>query len=169
MAGGDVTLSRNGIGHYPGAASLGRLARTALAARGGRVPRTLIVDPAVRGAAPAPGTEPEDLRHATAPMAPIMLNGGRLRRAHDLRRHAPGTVAVRSLSRMLGNDRVLELPVDPASAPIATVWSPPMSVLIGHMLHESDNTLADAIALRLAEHATGARTWSGSAPPSPPR
>ncbi|WP_199034958.1 D-alanyl-D-alanine carboxypeptidase/D-alanyl-D-alanine endopeptidase [Glycomyces salinus] len=161
LAGGDVTLSRNGIGHYPGAASLGRLARTALVARGGRTPRTLIVDPAARGAAPAPGTDPEDLRHATAPMAPIMLNGGRLRRTHDRRRHSPGAVAVRSLSRMLDIDRVLELPVDPVSAPIATVWSPPMSVLIGHMLRESDNTLADAIALRLAESATGARTWTG--------
>ncbi|WP_100444769.1 D-alanyl-D-alanine carboxypeptidase/D-alanyl-D-alanine endopeptidase [Glycomyces xiaoerkulensis] len=160
VGGGDVTLSRKGTGHYPGAASVAELARAALAARGGRPPRTLIVDPVAGPGPRAPGTGPDDLRHATAAMAPLMLDGGRLRSGHDRRRRAPGVTATRRLARLLGVRRIVKGRLPHRAPVLATVWSPLLSDLVGRFLGESDNTLADMVALRLAHAVTGELTWS---------
>ncbi|SDE40069.1 D-alanyl-D-alanine carboxypeptidase/D-alanyl-D-alanine endopeptidase [Glycomyces harbinensis] len=165
VAGGDVTLTVDGDGYYneyARGASLTELADAVLEARGGDAPATVYLDTSVFTDNPkAEGVLTEDLVYATAPMAPIMVDGGRKDNTQKYAEHYtdPATVAVLEFAEILGAD-VAEGVAEEGAAEVATVYSAPLAALVDSFILTSDNLLTDAVALQTALVVEGEMTWA---------
>ncbi|NIH78136.1 D-alanyl-D-alanine carboxypeptidase/D-alanyl-D-alanine endopeptidase [Amycolatopsis viridis] len=159
VAGGDVTLSSLPAGQqsvYPGAAHLDDLVAQVKQASGGSVKQVLIDTSVWTGAQTAPGWAPNDAPIFTAPMTPVMLDGGldNPKNDHSVRVTQPANTVLQTFAQRLGATAA-----GPGAAPqdakvLGEVKSAPLSELIARALETSDNTLAEAIG-RMTAIATG--------------
>lgn len=167
VGGGDVTLTVDGEGYYSDyaqGASLQELADAVLEARSGDAPTTLYLDTTLfTDAVKAEGVPAVDLQAMTAPMAPIMVDGGRLDNTEKYSgRHSdPAMVAAEEFAALLGASDVIPGGAASGAAELAVVYSAPMAALADSFLLTSDNLLADAVALQSALAVEGEMTWAG--------
>lgn len=166
VAGGDVTLTVDGEGYYTeyaAGASLTELADLVLEARGGDAPTTVYLDAGVFTDNPkAEGVPPEDLVYMTAPMAGVMVDGGREDNTEKYAAHHqdPDMAAAEAFAEVLGATDVTEGVAEEGAAELATVYSAPMAALVDSFILTSDNLLADAVALHTALVVEGEMTWA---------
>jgi len=166
VAGGDVTLTVDGEGYYSAyaeCASLTDLADAVLEARGGTAPATVYLDTSLFTDNPkAEGVPTGDLATMTAPMAPIMIDGGRIDNTEKYaeRYPDPAKAAAQEFADLLGAGEVAEGTADADAAEVATVYSAPMAGLVDAFILTSDNTLADAISLQTGLAVEGEMTWA---------
>ncbi|MDN3240547.1 D-alanyl-D-alanine carboxypeptidase/D-alanyl-D-alanine endopeptidase [Glycomyces tritici] len=167
VAGGDVTLTVDGEGYYTeyaAGASLTELAELVLEARGGTVPTTVYLDTSVFTDNPkAEGVPAEDLVYMTAPMAPIMVDGGRKDNTSKYAEHYtdPALEAAKTFADLLGaTGGVTAGTAEADAAELGVVYSAPMAALVDSFILTSDNLLADAIALQTASAVENAMTWA---------
>jgi D-alanyl-D-alanine carboxypeptidase/D-alanyl-D-alanine-endopeptidase (penicillin-binding protein 4) len=167
VAGGDVTLTLDGEGYYTDyadGASLTELAEAVLEARGGEAPATVYLDTSVFTDNPkAEGVPADDLIDMTGPMAPIMVDGGRIENTENYTEHYPdpAIVAAQQFAELVG--AAVEVPAATAeagAAELAVVYSAPMAALVDAFILTSDNLLADAVALQTALVVEGQMTWA---------
>ncbi|SDK54173.1 D-alanyl-D-alanine carboxypeptidase / D-alanyl-D-alanine-endopeptidase (penicillin-binding protein 4) [Glycomyces sambucus] len=169
VAGGDVTLTVDGEGYYdPQArgASLRELADLVLASRGGVAPATVYLDTSVFGDdEKADGVPNGDLVAMTAPMAPIMLDGGRIDNTvkYSGRHPDPAMVAAEAFAGLVGAGAVAEGTAEAGAAELGVVYSAPVAALVDSFVLTSDNLLTDAVALQTALRVEGAMTWAAMA------
>ena len=165
VGGGDVTLTVDGEGYYSEyaqGASLQELADLVLEARGGTAPTTVYLDTSVfTDNVGAKGVPPAELGDMTAPMAPFMVDGGRLDNTEKYSgRHSdPAMQAATEFAALLGAEVTLGTATADA-AEVAVVYSAPMAALADSFLLTSDNLLADAVALQTALAIEGTMTWA---------
>jgi D-alanyl-D-alanine carboxypeptidase/D-alanyl-D-alanine-endopeptidase (penicillin-binding protein 4) len=166
VGGGDPTLTLDGEGYYnefAAGASLTELADLVLEARGGTAPTTVYLDTSLFTDNPkAEGVPAADLTYATAPMAAIMVDGGRMDNTEKYAAHHPdpAMVAANEFASILGA-RQVELGTAPEGADeLAVVYSAPMAALVDSFILTSDNLLSDAIALQTALAVEGEMTWA---------
>ncbi|MQM26340.1 D-alanyl-D-alanine carboxypeptidase/D-alanyl-D-alanine endopeptidase [Glycomyces albidus] len=166
VAGGDVTLTVDGEGYYTDyadGASLAELAEAVLEARDGVAPTTVYLDTSVFTDNPkAEGVPAEDLVYMTAPVAPIMVDGGRVENTGNYAEHYPdpAQVAAQQFAELVGAGDVAAGTADAAAAELAVVYSAPMAALVDAFILTSDNLLADAVALQTALIVEGEMTWA---------
>ncbi|RRR96491.1 D-alanyl-D-alanine carboxypeptidase/D-alanyl-D-alanine endopeptidase [Glycomyces terrestris] len=166
VAGGDPTLTLDGEGYYneyAEGASLQELADLVLEARGGTAPATVYLDTSVFTDNPkAEGVPAGDLDTATAPMAPVMVDGGRTDNTLKYSPHHadPAMVAAEQFAELLGGAAVALGTADAGAAELAVVYSAPMAALVDSFILTSDNLLADAVALQTALAVEGEMTWA---------
>ncbi|MBB3663305.1 D-alanyl-D-alanine carboxypeptidase/D-alanyl-D-alanine-endopeptidase (penicillin-binding protein 4) [Prauserella sediminis] len=162
-AGGDVTLSSLPEGEeslYHGAAHLDELAKQIDEATNGNVRAVALEQSVFTTDKTGQGWADEDAPSTyAAPLAPIMLDGGRQDPLDDTSERF-GDPAQRMVDQLAGKFAAAE--VDPEltkgsraaqleeSEPIAEVQSAPMERLVQQMLQLSDNTLAEAIQHHIA-------------------
>jgi serine-type D-Ala-D-Ala carboxypeptidase/endopeptidase (penicillin-binding protein 4) len=166
VAGGDPTLTVDGEGYYtpyaPGA-SLSELAELVLEARGGTAPSTVYLDTSVfTDTVNASGVTAAELVSSTGPMAPIMVDGGRMDNTEKYSGHHsdPAMVAAREFADLLGATTVEAGTAEQGAAELAVVHSAPLSALADSFILTSDNLLADAVALQTALAVEGEMTWA---------
>ncbi|WP_112136657.1 D-alanyl-D-alanine carboxypeptidase/D-alanyl-D-alanine endopeptidase [Glycomyces dulcitolivorans] len=169
VAGGDVTLTVDGKGYYTDyadGASLQELADLVLEARGGVAPATVYLDTSVfTDKTKAEGVPNEDLTYMTAPMAPLMVDGGRMDNTQKYAQHYadPAMVAAQQFAELLGGGAAPDVVAGTAeagAAELAVVYSAPLAALVDSFILTSDNLLADAVALQTALVVDGAMTWA---------
>lgn len=166
VAGGDVTLTVDGEGYYTeyaDGASLQELADLVLEARGGTAPTTVYLDTSVFTDNPkAEGVPATDLETATAPMAPFMVDGGRVDNTQKYAQHYPdpAQVAAEQFADRLGAATVADGTAEAGAAELAVVYSAPLAALVDELILTSDNLLADAVALQTALVVEGEMTWA---------
>jgi D-alanyl-D-alanine carboxypeptidase/D-alanyl-D-alanine-endopeptidase (penicillin-binding protein 4) len=166
VAGGDPTLTVDGEGYYTeyaAGASLTELADLVLEARDGVAPTTVYLDTSVfTDNVKAEGVPAGDLDTATAPMAPLMVDGGRMDNTEKYASHYPdpAMVAAQQFADILGAGPVAEGAATADAAELAAVYSAPMSALVDSFILTSDNVLADAISLHTALAVEGEMTWA---------
>lgn len=166
VGGGDVTLTVDGEGYYSDyaqGASLQELADAVLEARGGDTPSTVYLDTSVfTDVVKAEGVPDGDLLYMTAPMAPIMVDGGRKSDTKYAEHHTdPAMQAAKQFAALLGASDVILGTAEAGAAELAVVHSAPMAALADSFLLTSDNLLADAVALQSALAVEDAMTWAG--------
>ncbi|GAA1200150.1 D-alanyl-D-alanine carboxypeptidase/D-alanyl-D-alanine endopeptidase [Prauserella alba] len=168
-AGGDVTLSSLPEGEeslYRGAAHLNDLAKQIDEAVDGQIDAFALDQSRYTADKTAQGWAKEDAPSTyAAPLAPIMLDGGRTDPLDDtserfgdpakrMIEQLAGKFAAADvdgeLTRKLHERRGGELPGRFTGEPIAEVRSAPMERLVQQMLQLSDNTLAEAIQHQIA-------------------
>lgn len=155
IAGGDVTLTRDGAGHYENAAQLSDLAAQVLEQLGTQ-PSTLIIDTSVFPDDPvAPGVDKDDVAAGyTAKLTPFMLDGGRTSptapNSPSPRSSDPTQAAAKQLAELLGGPTVEYGTADPDAAELGIVYSPTMQRMVEHAMLTSDNLLTDALARQVA-------------------
>ncbi|MFC3492293.1 D-alanyl-D-alanine carboxypeptidase/D-alanyl-D-alanine endopeptidase [Glycomyces rhizosphaerae] len=166
VAGGDPTLTVDGKGYYTDyaeGASLTDLADLVLEARGGTAPTTVYLDTSVfTDSVNATGVTMAELDTSTAPMAPIMVDGGRTDNTQKYSPHHadPAMVAAQEFADLLGATAVEAGTAEAGAAELAVVHSAPMSALADSFILTSDNLLADAVALQTALAVEGEMTWA---------
>ncbi|THV28072.1 D-alanyl-D-alanine carboxypeptidase/D-alanyl-D-alanine-endopeptidase [Glycomyces paridis] len=166
VGGGDVTLTIDGEGYYDdhaAGASLAELAEAVLEARGGDAPATVVLDTSLfTDNVKAEGAVAADLIQSTAPMAPIMVDGGRKNNTLKYSDHYsdPAMVAAESFADLLGADEVTEGTAEEGAEALATVYSAPVAALADSFLLTSDNLLADAVSLQTGLVVEGTMTWA---------
>lgn len=166
VAGGDPTLTVDGEGYYTAygkGASLTELAELVLEARGGTAPTTVYLDTSVfTDSVSAAGVTAAELDTSTAPMAPIMLDGGRTDNTQKYSPHHadPAMVAAQQFAELLGASTVEAGTAEAGAAELAVVHSAPMSALVDSFILTSDNLLSDAVALQTALVVEGEMTWA---------
>ncbi len=163
---GDPTLSAAGAGQpttYPDAARISALAAGLKGVRRVLVDTSLFDGPAISPAW-APGDAPSSFG---APITAAMIDGGRDAPGAALRTGDPAGAAGRALARALGLPAsAVGLGVAPArAATLASVQSPPMSELVGQMLTDSDDVMADVLArlVAVARHQPASFTGAAAA------
>ncbi|GAA2144110.1 D-alanyl-D-alanine carboxypeptidase/D-alanyl-D-alanine-endopeptidase [Glycomyces algeriensis] len=166
VAGGDPTLTVDGEGYYTpyaDGASLKELADLVLEARGGTAPATVYLDTSVfTDTVAASGVLPGELATSTGPMAPIMVDGGRMNKTEKYAEHYPdpAMVAAQQFADLLGAATVEVGTAAEGAAELAVVHSAPMSALVDSFILTSDNLLSDAVALQTALVVEGEMTWA---------
>jgi serine-type D-Ala-D-Ala carboxypeptidase/endopeptidase (penicillin-binding protein 4) len=166
VAGGDPTLTVDGEGYYTpyaASASLTELADLVLEARGGTAPSTVYLDTSVfTDTVNATGVTSAELATSTAPMAPIMVDGGRMDNTEKYAEHYPdpAMVAAQEFADILGAATVKEGTAEEGAAELAVVHSAPLSALVDAFILTSDNLLADAVALQTGLVVEGEMTWA---------
>lgn len=166
VAGGDPTLTVDGEGYYTpyaAGASLTELAELVLEARGGTAPTIVYLDTSVfTDTVSAAGVSKNELVQSTGPMAPIMLDGGRMDNTQKYADHYPdpAMVAAKEFADLLGATTVEAGTAAAGAAELAVVHSAPMSALVDSFILTSDNLLADAVALQTALAVEGEMTWA---------
>jgi serine-type D-Ala-D-Ala carboxypeptidase/endopeptidase (penicillin-binding protein 4) len=166
VAGGDPTLTVDGEGYYTpygAGASLTELADLVLEARGGTAPSTVYLDTSVfTDSVNATGVAAAELVNSTGPMAPIMVDGGRMNNTEKYSDHYPdpAMVAAQEFADLLGAATVEEGTAGEGAAELAVVHSAPLSALVDAFILTSDNLLADAVALQTALVVEGEMTWA---------
>lgn len=154
IGGGDTTLGRSRPA-IVGGATLTRLARQ-VATQVGDAPVSLAFDASLfTGPATAPGWP-----SGMAPVAALSLDG-------DLGRN-PSKRAAAAFAAELRKAGVTVTLVGRGSAPtsateIARVESPPISVLVEHMLTSSDNVLAESLAHLVGAEVSGTASFESGA------
>nr|WP_243869923.1 D-alanyl-D-alanine carboxypeptidase/D-alanyl-D-alanine-endopeptidase [Amycolatopsis granulosa] len=159
VAGGDITLSSLPPGQqsvYPGAAHLDDLVAQVKQASGGAVKQVQIDTSVWTGPQTAPGWAGDDAPVYTAPMTPVMLDGGLTdpKNDHSLRVMQPANTVLQTFAQRLGATAAGTATAPRDARVLGEVKSAPLSELIAHALEASDNTLADAIG-RMTAKATG--------------
>lgn len=166
VGGGDVTLTLDGEGyydHYAAGSSLAELADAVLEARGGDVPATVYLDTSLfTDTLRAEGTLASDVVYSTAPMAPFMVDGGRIHNTQKYSEHYPdpAMVAAEAFADLLGASEVAAGVAATDAEALATVYSAPIAALADSFLLTSDNLLSDAVALQTALAVEGEMTWA---------
>ncbi|MCC3762544.1 D-alanyl-D-alanine carboxypeptidase/D-alanyl-D-alanine-endopeptidase [Glycomyces sp. TRM65418] len=169
VAGGDPTLTIDGEGYYTdyaAGASLTELASLVLEARGGEVPSTVYLDTSVfTDSVNAAGVTMYELLYSTGPMAPIMVDGGRIHNDQKYSEHLtdPAMAAAREFAEILGASEVAAGTAAADAAELAVVHSAPMAALVDSFILTSDNLLSDAVALQTALVVEGEMTWAAMA------
>jgi D-alanyl-D-alanine carboxypeptidase/D-alanyl-D-alanine-endopeptidase (penicillin-binding protein 4) len=167
VGGGDVTLTRDGKGYFRGeGASLAELAELVLEARGGDAPSTVVLDTSLfTDDRRAPGTIDADYGDgATAEMTPLMVDAGRIDNTkNQTARHAdPAMEAAEAFADLLGADTVERGTAPDGAAEVAVVHSAPIARLADEFVMRSDNTLTDAVGLRVGLAVHGEMTWKAA-------
>ncbi|PRW62397.1 D-alanyl-D-alanine carboxypeptidase/D-alanyl-D-alanine endopeptidase [Actinopolyspora mortivallis] len=158
VGGGDPTLSSLPEGEesvYPGAARLDELVREIRETTTGEIESIKVDVSRYSGPTLAPGWDPDDVdRGYIAPMRPVMLDGGRDDPTSKVsgRSHEPALDVGRELASRLGvsSESVSTTTVREGSSEVAEVESPPLRELVGKLLRDSDNVLAEAVARQVA-------------------
>ncbi|WP_019855835.1 D-alanyl-D-alanine carboxypeptidase/D-alanyl-D-alanine endopeptidase [Actinopolyspora mortivallis] len=158
VGGGDPTLSALPEGEesvYPGAARLDELVREIRETTTGEIESVKVDVSRYSGPTLASGWDPDDVdRGYIAPMRPVMLDGGRDDPTSKVsaRGHEPALDAGRELASRLGvsSESVTTTTVREGSSEVAEVESPPLRELVGKLLRDSDNVLAEAVARQVA-------------------
>lgn len=167
VGGGDVTLSSldpGDAGHYAGAtAFLGDLAAQTLDALAGTTVSTVRYDDSLfEGDAWLPSWSDADRSDGyIAPVTALMLDGDRSdpRAEYAPRGLDPAAAAAEAFAGRLGLGQ--ETSVAAGAVPegarlLAEVWSQPVSELLGYLLLDSDNNIAESLARLVAiESGTG--------------
>jgi serine-type D-Ala-D-Ala carboxypeptidase/endopeptidase (penicillin-binding protein 4) len=172
VGGGDPTLSGAQAGSapvYPEAARISDLAaqvRRALHRSHGTVHRIVVDDSRFAGPAVSPDWAADDVPsdYASA-ITPVMSDGGRAAPGDAIRSATPDLAAGAELAAAL---KVPGAQVSRGTAPadaavLAQVRSAPMSVLIGQMLQESDNVIAECLARQVAVTTGKPASFTGAA------
>ncbi len=171
VGGGDPTLSSLPEGEdsvYPGAAHLDALVAQVRAATGGEVDTVAVDLSAYSGTARGPGWSPEDVPSTyAAAIDSAMLDGGRTDPTHgDSARVAdPAGLLAAELAQRL-DARVAqpsEVSARRDAEVLGEVASAPLSQLIGTMLTDSDNVLAEAVARQVALSTGAEPSFDGAA------
>ncbi|GII77549.1 D-alanyl-D-alanine carboxypeptidase [Sphaerisporangium rufum] len=162
VGGGDPTLAgpKARADGYPRRASLATLAaRTARALRASGVTSVRLGydDSLFSGPRTAPGWKPGYIPEGSvAPVTALMIDEGREHPGRSARQADPSRSAAAAFASLLARDGV-KVGRSPARAKapagareIARVASPPVYELVEHMLTESDNDLAEALAHQIA-------------------
>ena len=167
--GGDTTLSAAPRGTdtwYRDAARISDLADQVR--RSGIEPTVVGVDiGAYTGPNMAPGWDPLDIGGGDiAPMAPVMLDGGRTQPVSEESRRSvtPATDAGRALAVALGLDpATVTVRQAPATGgrQIAAVQSPPLMERLRVMMNASDNVMAESIAREVAAQIGRPQSFEG--------
>lgn len=168
---GDVTLSSLPEGKesvYPSAAHLDQLVAEVEQATGGNVRSVAIDLSAFSGPPTAPGWDPGDAPSTFAsPVVPGMLDGGRSNPAdeHAQRVQDPASVLLSEFADRLGAEVSADpTTVAPANAQVlGEVRSAPVTTLVQHLLVQSDNVLADAMARQVAIARGAEPSFAGAA------
>ena len=161
---GDPTLSIDGKGYYPGAASLGDLAEQVKEALGDQPVTSVVLDgSAFSGPGSAPGVDPADTKAGWGTdTTALMTDGGRIDpsgggtggRRHDTatpRYKDPGHAAAEKFAELLGAPTYIETGVaDPSAAELGVVQSPPMRRLVEETVLASDNVVSDMLIRQVA-------------------
>jgi serine-type D-Ala-D-Ala carboxypeptidase/endopeptidase (penicillin-binding protein 4) len=172
VGGGDVTLAASHRPGYPSVATLGQLAaRTASAVAGTRF-RLRYDDSRWQGPGQAAGWQPSYVSGGNvAPVSSLEVDEGRLTGFTSIRPQPrvgdPAAAAAAAFDQALGFAGVhvtgaAQVGKAPATAPVATVESPPVSALVERMLRDSDNDLAEALARTVAVHDGLPPTFAGA-------
>lgn len=154
IAGGDVTLTREGTGYYEDAGTLADLAEQVVEELG-TAPTTLIVDTSIFPDDPvASGVDRVDIADGyTAELTPFMVDGGRTEPTatnYGQRSQDPTKAAADHLADLLGGATVEYGTADPQAAELGVVYSPTMQRMVEAAMVTSDNLLADALARQAA-------------------
>lgn len=167
VGGGDPTLAAGDQPAYAGAASVGDLAKQVRTAVGDRAITKIHVDTTLfAGPALHPTWDSDSVAGGyVAPIAPIMVDGGRPDATTNARTNEPDLDAGRVLATHLG------MPADavtrgtaPANGEwLATVQSPPVGTLVETMVRESDNVLAECLARQVAIAQRAPASFDGAA------
>jgi D-alanyl-D-alanine carboxypeptidase/D-alanyl-D-alanine-endopeptidase (penicillin-binding protein 4) len=186
VGGGDPTLAAGPPprSDYPQPATLAALAAATahwLAARHTRTVRLTYDTSLFTGPATAPGWTPSYISTGNVTqITSLEVDQGRLTRSgapqdaddptnYRARSGAPATEAADAFARLLRRNgvRVLSLPAagrQPRHATkVAAVSSPPLASVVGWMLRESNNVIAEDLARQIARHAGKPASFSGSA------
>ncbi|MEV0647887.1 D-alanyl-D-alanine carboxypeptidase/D-alanyl-D-alanine-endopeptidase [Phytomonospora sp. NPDC050363] len=164
IGGGDPTLSVDGNGYYPGAASLEDLAAQVKKNLGDQAVTAVVLDgTAFSGPGGAPGVDPADVRAGWGTdTTALMTDGGRINpepgvtgaQRHDaaVPRYAdPGLAAAKIFSGLLGaTEGVTTGTADPSAAELGVVQSPPMRRLVEETVLASDNVVSDMLIRQVA-------------------
>ena len=167
VAGGDVTLTRDGEGYYEEAAQLSALAEQVLDAVDGEV-TTLVVDTSIFADDPiAPGVTTADIAAGnTAKLTPFMVDGGRLDPAathYSARADDPTGFAAGQLAELLGATTVTDGRASDGAVELGVVYSPTVQRLVELAMTSSDNLLTDALARHVAIAAGQEASFAGGA------
>ncbi|TDC52338.1 D-alanyl-D-alanine carboxypeptidase/D-alanyl-D-alanine-endopeptidase [Actinomadura sp. KC345] len=165
VGGGDPTLTalpaRPGAGH-PRWASLLALAQqtaTALKASGVKQVHVDYDASAYRGSRTAPGWKPNYVPDGeVAPVSALTVDEGRVSPGDSSKRTRvsdPPVAAVKQFAQLLSKNGVDANPgrsttAQEGAARLGAVQSPQMSVLVEHLMTESDNDVAEAVARQVA-------------------
>lgn len=165
IGGGDPTLTalppRPGVGRPPYASLLDLAHQTAAALKASGV-RQVRVDydvSAYQGPRTAAGWKPNYLPDGeVAPVTALAVDEGRVSPLDPTRKARvpdPPASAARQFARLLSKDGVSARPGRMTVAPkgaarLGAVQSPPLSALVEHLLTESDNDVAEAVARQVA-------------------
>ncbi|MFC4338127.1 D-alanyl-D-alanine carboxypeptidase/D-alanyl-D-alanine endopeptidase [Salininema proteolyticum] len=161
---GDITLSRDGDGFYPGSGSLQDLADQVLKARDGKAPKTVVVDDSIyKGATQAAGADPVDYKSYSANMGSIMVDGGRKEAGVYAPRHDdPVMNAADEFAALVGASDVSKGRASTEAETLGTVESATVYEMTELLVRISDNTLADAMAMQVGLHQKGEMTWDSA-------
>jgi D-alanyl-D-alanine carboxypeptidase/D-alanyl-D-alanine-endopeptidase (penicillin-binding protein 4) len=168
VGGGDPTLTAAAPGVQPAYPDAGRLSSIAQQIKAaGITPTRIVIDTSLfTGPAVNPLWDPSDMGTSYgAPITALMVDGGRAQPSDVARSGSPDLAAGLALARLLGTPG---LPVQPGTAPagakpIASVESAPLETIVGQMLVESDNVLADVLAHDVAAGSGKPASFSGAA------
>jgi D-alanyl-D-alanine carboxypeptidase/D-alanyl-D-alanine-endopeptidase (penicillin-binding protein 4) len=151
VGGGDPTLTAAAPGDEPDYADAGRLSDIAKQIKAAGVsPTEIVVDGSLfPGPSVNPLWDPGDMGTSYgAPITALMVDGGRALPADFARTASPDIAAGQALARLLGQPG---LPVEEGTAPagakqLGSVASAPLATIVGQMLVNSDNILADVLS-----------------------
>jgi D-alanyl-D-alanine carboxypeptidase/D-alanyl-D-alanine-endopeptidase (penicillin-binding protein 4) len=168
VGGGDPTLTAARVGQdpaYPDAGRLSVIAKQIKAA--GITPTKILIDTSLfLGPSVNPQWDPSDMGTSYgAPITALMVDGGRAEPNDVARSGNPDLAAGQALARLLGTPG---LPVDAGTAPagakpIAAVKSATLETIVGQMLLESDNVIADVLAHDVAVETGKPASFAGAA------
>ncbi|MBG6139249.1 D-alanyl-D-alanine carboxypeptidase/D-alanyl-D-alanine-endopeptidase [Longispora fulva] len=158
IGGGDVTLSVDGAGAYPGAGKLSDLATQVKTALAGQAVTKVIVDSSLfTGAGTGPGWAPADIGSWVNTVVPLAVDGGRVDPKDPAgegakRQPDPAASAGSAFAKLLSTDKVSVVAgkADVGAREYGKVLSPTIGRLVEFALLRSDNVLAEALARQAA-------------------
>jgi serine-type D-Ala-D-Ala carboxypeptidase/endopeptidase (penicillin-binding protein 4) len=172
VGGGDVTLAARKRATYPSPATLTQLATRTVSALDGTRFVLRYDDSLWTGPDQAEGWKPSYVTGGNvAPVSALEVDEGRLTGFTSLhpqpRVNDPAAAAAAEFRKALVSAGVrmvgdVRRSTAPATEPIATVDSPPVSALVQRMLTDSDNDLAEALARTVAVHEHLPPTFAGA-------
>jgi D-alanyl-D-alanine carboxypeptidase/D-alanyl-D-alanine-endopeptidase (penicillin-binding protein 4) len=185
VGGGDPTLAagRPPAGQYPQPATLRSLAAATarwLRGRGEKAVRLVYDASLFSGPDLAPGWTPSYISTGNVtPISALEVDQGRLTPAGQPedadnplnfrpRSLTPAADAARAFAGFLTADGIAVRATAPGrapagAAPVATVHSPPVSAMVGQMLRESNNVIAEDLARQVALRSGGPASFAGGA------
>ncbi|MBA3489986.1 MAG: D-alanyl-D-alanine carboxypeptidase/D-alanyl-D-alanine-endopeptidase [Longispora sp.] len=157
VGGGDLALSVDGNGSYPGAGTLTDLANQVQQALGGQAPTRVLVDASLfPGPTLGPGLTPADLTEGyIGNVTALATDAGRVN-PEDLKvgaRHVdPAKAAGVQFAKLLGlpAEAVTTGSAQPGARVYGTVHSPTIARIVETTLTTSDNMLAESLARQVA-------------------
>ncbi|WP_448852741.1 D-alanyl-D-alanine carboxypeptidase/D-alanyl-D-alanine endopeptidase [Corynebacterium sp. 335C] len=162
---GDQTLSRDGEGSYPGAASMADLSAQVRRALGGQGVTTVLVDASGAADRYHPSWDRAGIAEGyIAPIEPVSVDAGRATPTSLPRSATPALDAGRALAEDLGAADVAETTAAPAEgAVLGEVTSAPLLTRVPQMLVHSDNVMAEQIGREVAAATGRPATFRGAA------